>query len=123
MQYIIIIDDSLTIRAIVELVLKNLGYAIQHAENGEDALKKIREIIEKGDGISLCVTDINMPVMDGISFLEEFKKIDKFTPVVMLTTESNDSRLAECKKLGASAWITKPFHPDKLLSTVKRLLK
>jgi two-component system, chemotaxis family, chemotaxis protein CheY len=123
MQYIMVIDDSLTIRAILELVLKNLGYAMQHAENGEDALKKIKKIIENGDGISLCITDINMPVMDGLTFLEEYKKIDKFTPVIMLTTESNDSRLAECKKLGASAWIIKPFHPDKLLSTVKRLLK
>jgi two-component system, chemotaxis family, chemotaxis protein CheY len=123
MQYIVIIDDSLTIRAILELVLKNLGYAIQHAENGEDALKKIKKIYESGDGVSLCIVDINMPVMDGLTFLEEFKKTDKFTPVIMLTTESNDGRLTECKKLGASASILKPFHPDKLLSTVKRLLK
>ncbi len=123
MQYIVIIDDSLTIRAILELVLKNLGYAIQHAENGEDALKKIKKIIESGDGISLCIVDLSMPVMDGTTFLEEFKKTDRYTPVIMLTTESNDARLAECKKLGASASIVKPFHPDKLLSTVKRLLK
>ena len=73
--------------------------------------------------VSLCIVDVNMPVMDGLTFVEELKKFDQFTPVVMLTTESGEDKIAEYKKLGASAWILKPFNPEKLLATVKRLLK
>jgi two-component system chemotaxis response regulator CheY len=123
MKYIIVIDDSITIRAIVELVLKNLGYKVQGAENGEGAIQLIKEIKENGDDVVLCISDINMPVMDGITFLHEFKKLDKFTPVIMLTTESEDSTINEIKELGAAGWIVKPFQPDKLLETVKKLLK
>lgn len=123
MKYIIVIDDSITIRAIVELVLKNLGYKVQGSENGEVAIQLIKEIKENGDDVALCISDINMPVMDGITFLHEFKKLDKFTPVIMLTTESEDSTINEIKELGAAGWIVKPFQPDKLLETVKKLLK
>jgi len=123
MKYIIVIDDSITIRAIVELVLKNLGYKVQGAENGEVAIQLIKECKENGDDVALCISDINMPVMDGITFLHEFKKLDKFTPVIMLTTESEDSTINEIKDLGAAGWIVKPFQPDKLLETVKKLLK
>ena len=123
MKYIIVIDDSITIRAIVELVLKNLGYKVQGAENGEGAIQLIKEIKENGDDVALCISDINMPVMDGLTFLHEFKRLDKFTPVIMLTTESDDSTINEIKELGAAGWIVKPFQPDKLLETVKKLLK
>jgi len=123
MKYIIVIDDSITIRAIVELVLKNLGYKVQGAENGEGAIQLIKEIRENGDDVALCISDINMPVMDGLTFLHEFKRLDKFTPVIMLTTEAEDSTINEIKELGAADWIIKPFQPEKLLDAVKKLLK
>lgn len=122
-RYIMVIDDSATIRASVELTIKSLGLAIQHAENGKEALSQIDSIKGSGDDIAICICDINMPVMDGISFIKEFRKNDKFTPVIVLTTEAEEGKIEEGKKAGASGWLIKPFKPEQLMSVVERFVK
>ena len=118
-----VIDDSVTIRSTIKLVVKDLGYAVMEADNGQDALDKITKISDSGDDIALCIVDVNMPIMDGIKFVGEFRKTDQFTPIIMLTTESQESLIDEAKRLGASGWIIKPFQPNKLIETIKKLVK
>ncbi len=122
-RYILIIDDSPTIRVSVELAIKELGFPVKQAENGQDALNKIDEIKNAGGEIALCISDINMPVMNGIEFIVEFRKDDKFTPIVVLTTEAEKEMIQKGKSSGASGWIIKPFQADDLINVVKRFVK
>lgn len=122
-KYIMVIDDSPTIRVSVELALKQLGFPIRQAENGKDALDKIAEIKNSGDEIVLCLSDINMPVLNGIEFITEFRGTDKFTPVIVLTTEAEKDIIQKGKDAGASGWIIKPFQADDLINVVKRFVK
>jgi two-component system, chemotaxis family, chemotaxis protein CheY len=126
MKYVTIIDDSVTIRSSVELVLNEMisgmGYAFMQAENGEDAIKKIKEIKEAGNEVCICIVDVNMPVMDGITFVSEFRKSEKFTPILMLTTEAGSAMMDQAKKAGASGWIVKPFKVEQLMDTVRQLV-
>ena len=123
MNYIMVIDDSPTVRTSVEYTIKELEYQVQQAEDGADALNKINEIKDGGSDIAMCVVDVNMPVMDGITFVREFRKIDKFTPIIMLTTESREDKIKEGKEAGASGWIIKPFKPEELITAAKRLIR
>jgi len=120
---IMIIDDSPTIRMSVELALKQLGIMIKQAENGQDALNKISAVKSGGDEVVLCISDINMPVMTGLEFIAEFRKTDKFTPVVVLTTEVEKETIQKGKDVGASGWIIKPFQAEDLINVVKRFIK
>ena len=122
-KYIMVIDDSPTIRVSVEMALKQLGHPIKQAENGQDALEKINEIKKSGEEIALCLSDINMPIMNGIEFIIEFRKVDKFTPVVVLTTEAEKDIIQKGKEAGASGWIIKPFQAEDLINVVKRFVK
>lgn len=122
-QYIAVIDDSPTIRVSVEFAIKSFGLPVLQAENGVDALEKIKALMDGGDELALCICDINMPQMDGITFIKEYRKIDRFTPIVVLTTESEESKIQEGKQAGASGWIVKPFQPAELLSVVERFIK
>ncbi len=122
-KYILVIDDSPTIRVSVEFALKQLGLAIQHAENGMDALEKIKTLKGGGSEIALCIVDVNMPQMDGISFIKNFRKDDRFTPIIVLTTESVENKIQEGKNAGASGWIVKPFQPAELLGVVQRFIR
>lgn len=122
-RYIMIIDDSPTIRTSVELALKGHGFHVKQAENGQDALSKIEEIKDEGDEVALCISDVNMPVMDGLEFIVEFRKTDKFTPVVVLTTEREREIILRGRNSGASGWIIKPFEADDLINVVKRFVK
>ncbi len=122
-KYIIIIDDSPTIRISVQMALKPLGIPFEEADNGIDALQKIEKKRQAGEEIGLCICDINMPQMDGITFIREFKKSDKFTPIIVLTTESGESKIQQGKEAGVSGWIVKPFQPAELVSVVKRFIK
>lgn len=122
-KYIMVIDDSPTIRVSVEMALKQLGHSIKQAENGQDALEKINEIKKGGEEIALCLSDINMPIMNGIEFITEFRKVDKFTPVVVLTTEAEKDIIQKGKEAGASGWIIKPFQAEDLINVVKRFVK
>jgi two-component system, chemotaxis family, chemotaxis protein CheY len=123
MKYIVIVDDSPTIRIAVEFAVKSFGLSLMQADNGFDALEKISGIKRNGNDVVLCVTDINMPQMDGITFIKEFRKTDKFTPILVLTTDAENEKIKEGKEAGASAWIIKPFSPSEFTDVVKKLIK
>jgi two-component system chemotaxis response regulator CheY len=116
---ILSVDDSASIRQMVKLTLSGAGYDVLEACDGRDALTKVGSA-----NISMVVTDLNMPNMDGISLIRELRKLPAFrgVPIVFLTTESDDSKKAEAKQSGATAWITKPFKQDQLLAIVKKVL-
>jgi two-component system chemotaxis response regulator CheY len=118
-KVILIVDDSASVRSVVGIALKGAGYEVIEAENGQDALNKLT-----GQKVHLIVSDVNMPVMGGIDFVTEVKKIPqyKFTPVCMLTTEAGESMKQAGKAAGAKAWIIKPFQPPKLLDVVSKLI-
>jgi two-component system chemotaxis response regulator CheY len=115
---VMIVDDSGSFRTVVKLALQKAGYETLEAVDGKDAVGKLN-----GDKINLIVCDVNMPNMDGLSFLRHLKTTSnyKFTPVIMLTTESQESKKAEGKAAGARAWITKPFQPSTLVDAVNKL--
>jgi len=116
---IMIVDDSASIRQVVGIALKSAGYDVIEACDGKDALSKLT-----GQKIHLIITDVNMPVMDGITFVIEAKKLAayKFTPMMMLTTESADDKKQAGKAAGAKAWLTKPFQPPTLMAAVSKLV-
>ena len=116
---ILIVDDSASVRSVVGIALRGAGYDVIEACDGKDALSKLT-----GQKVHLIVSDVNMPNMDGITFVKEVKKLPnyKFTPVCMLTTESEASKMQEGKAAGAKAWIVKPFQPPKLLNVVSKLI-
>ena len=116
---IMVVDDSASIRQVVGIVLKGAGYEVIEASNGQEALDSLG-----GQRIHLVVSDVNMPVMDGITFLKKLKEKAeyKFTPVIMLTTESAENKKAEGQAAGAKAWVVKPFQPQQLLNAVSKLV-
>jgi len=120
MASILVVDDSASLRNMVTFTLKQAGFDIVEAGNGQEALTKAR-----GGKFDLILSDVNMPVMDGITFCTEVRKLPafKFTPVLMLTTESSDEMKQKGKTAGATGWLVKPFNPDKLLSTIKRVIR
>jgi two-component system, chemotaxis family, chemotaxis protein CheY len=122
-RHILIIDDSPTIRISVEFAIKGLGFPTDQCENGVDAIEKYKAIKARGEDTALCICDINMPQMDGITFIKEFRKLDKFTPIIVLTTESEEDKIQEGKHAGASGWIVKPFQPADLIGVVERFVK
>jgi two-component system chemotaxis response regulator CheY len=116
---ILIVDDSSAIRQSVGFVLEQAGFVVVQASDGVEALAKLGT-----QTFDLIVTDVNMPNMNGIELTKNVRKIDKhkFTPVIMLTTESQSGMMQEGKAAGATGWIVKPFDADKLLGVVKKLL-
>lgn len=116
---ILIVDDSASLRQVVSIALNNAGYDTLEAEDGASALKLL-----DGKKIHLVICDVNMPVMDGITFVKEVKKIAnyRFLPIIMLTTESGENRRLEGQEAGARAWVVKPFQPDLILDAVSKLI-
>jgi two-component system chemotaxis response regulator CheY len=116
---IMIVDDSASLRQVVGIALKGAGYDVLEGCDGADALSKL-----KGQKIHLIISDVNMPRMDGISFVGAVKQMPayKFTPVIMLTTESAEERKREGQAAGARAWMVKPFKPEVLLGAVQKLV-
>ena len=114
---ILIVDDSASIRQVVGLTLKGAGYDVVDAVDGRDALGKL-----DGRKLHLVISDINMPNMDGISFVKEMKARPayKFTPVIMLTTEGSEARKRDGQMAGAKAWVVKPFQPAQMLDAVSK---
>lgn len=115
---ILIVDDSASMRQVVGIALQAAGYDVIEGRDGKDALFKLT-----GQKVHLIISDVNMPVMDGIAFLKAVKQMPayKFTPVIMLTTESEESKKREGQAAGARAWVVKPFQPAQLLDAVQRL--
>jgi len=116
---ILIVDDSSSLRSVVSIALKGAGYDVIEAGDGKDALSKLT-----GQKIHLIISDVNMPNMDGISFVKEVKKLPtyKFTPIIMLTTESQEGKKQEGQAAGAKAWVVKPFQPAQMLEAVSKLV-
>ncbi len=118
-KLIMVVDDSASVRQVVGLGLKGAGYEVLEASDGKDALAKLT-----GQKVNMIISDVNMPNMDGITFVKEVKKIPqyKFTPILMLTTEREDTRKREAKEAGANGWVVKPFQPPFLLDAVAKLV-
>ncbi|NUT85192.1 response regulator [Pseudomonas corrugata] len=116
---ILIVDDSASIRQVVSITLKGAGYEVIEGVDGRDALTKL-----DGRKIHLIVSDVNMPNMDGLSFVKAAKQLPayKFTPVIMLTTETGDGMKQQGQAVGAKAWMVKPFQPAQMLAAVSKLI-
>ncbi|CAM2155469.1 chemotaxis protein CheY [Pararobbsia alpina] len=116
---ILIVDDSSSVRQVVGIALKGAGYSVIEGCDGRDALSKLT-----GQKVHLIISDVNMPNMDGITFLKSVKAMPayRFTPVIMLTTESQEEKKREGQLAGAKAWVVKPFQPPTLLAAVEKLV-
>ncbi len=119
---VLAVDDSATVRASVRMVLEQAGYEVELAANGEDALKKIDMAAER---FHLLITDLNMPRLDGIGLIRAVRSNPayRFTPILMLTTESQAEKKEEGKKAGATGWIVKPFQPEQLIAVIRKVMK
>jgi len=116
---ILIVDDSLLVRQMVTLTLQEAGFNVLQAEHGQDAITKLA-----GKSLDLIVTDLNMPVMDGISFISKARQMKeaRFVPILMLTTESQPEMKQKGKAAGATGWIVKPFDPPQLLAVIAKVI-
>ena len=117
---ILIVDDSTSLRVVVKIALVRAGYDVIEAGDGKEGLAAL----DKAGKVNLIVSDVNMPNMDGITFVTHVKQHPrhKFTPVIMLTTEGQDGKKQEGRAAGAKAWIVKPFSPPQLLDAVSKLI-
>lgn len=119
MANILIVDDSASMRNMVSATLQSAGHQVQDAGDGEQALTKAR--VQSFDAV---ITDLNMPVMNGIELVKNLRTLPsyKYTPILLLTTESATDKKSEGKQAGATGWLVKPFNPEKLLATVGKVL-
>jgi two-component system, chemotaxis family, chemotaxis protein CheY len=120
MPRILAVDDSVSMRQLVSFTLKEAGFDVIEAVDGEDALAKAQ-----GAPADLVLTDVNMPKMDGIELVRNLRQLPayKFTPMLLLTTESAADKKAEGKAAGATGWIVKPFDPDQLVATINKVVR
>lgn len=116
---VMVVDDSESLRQVVNIALSGAGYQVIEAKDGVDGLAKL-----DGSKVHLIISDVNMPNMNGIDFVKQLKTLPKykFTPVIMLTTENQQYLMDESKKAGAKAWMVKPFRPDQMLDAVSKIL-
>jgi two-component system chemotaxis response regulator CheY len=116
---VMVVDDSASLRQVVGIALKGAGYDVLEGCDGQDALNKLT-----GQKIHLIISDVNMPNMDGISFVKAVKQLPnyKFTPIIMLTTESQEATRQQGQAAGAKAWVVKPFKPEQMLDAVSKLI-
>jgi two-component system, chemotaxis family, chemotaxis protein CheY len=115
----LVVDDSTSMRQMVAYTLTQAGFTVLEGGNGQEGLDKLA-----GQKVSLIITDLNMPVMDGLEFIRQVraKPLYKFTPVLMLTTESTDSKKQAGKAAGATGWLVKPFNPQNLLQVIAKVV-
>jgi two-component system chemotaxis response regulator CheY len=113
------VDDSASVRQMVKLTLTGAGYQVIQASDGAEGLAKARET-----AVDMVVTDINMPVMNGLALIRELRQLPNYkgVPIVFLTTESDEGMKREAKAAGATGWITKPFQQEQLVAVVKKVL-
>lgn len=119
MTSILAVDDSPSMRQMVAFTLKSAGFDVTEAEDGAIALEKA-----KAGHFNLVLADVNMPNMDGITLVRELRQLPdyRFTPLLILTTEAGQDKKMEGKQAGATGWLVKPFNPEQLVATVKRVL-
>jgi len=112
------VDDSRTMRDMVSFTLRGAGYDVVEAADGQQAMSAIAST-----KVDLVITDLNMPVMDGLTLIRKLRAIPahRTLPILMLTTEADESKKAEGRAAGATGWIVKPFNPDKLVSVVQKV--
>lgn len=117
---VLMVDDSKAILSLMRNVLDMAGYDVLTASDGKEGLK----ILNSDKRVDIIITDLNMPNMDGITFIWEIRKISKyiFTPICMLTTETEKAKLEEGESLSIDAWIHKPVQPVNVLNIVKKIL-
>ncbi|MBT8763068.1 response regulator [Desulfohalobiaceae bacterium Ax17] len=120
MKTILLVDDSSTLLLSMTTILTKAGYKVEKAENGQKALDKINAGLKP----DLVITDLNMPIMDGMTLIKELRKLPgfRFVPILMLTTESQQTKRQEAKKAGATGWLVKPVKAQDLLAVIKRVL-
>ncbi|MBI5888150.1 MAG: response regulator [Deltaproteobacteria bacterium] len=124
-KMVMVVDDSASIRQVVNFTLRKGGYDVIEASDGVDAMDKLKGLNPlSGQKVNLIICDVNMPNMDGITFVKNLKTTPnyRFTPVMMFTTESQDSKIQEGKAAGAKAWFVKPFKPEQMLDAVSKLI-
>jgi two-component system chemotaxis response regulator CheY len=114
----LVVDDSVSIREMVAFTLKSAGFEVVQGGNGQEGLAKLDQ-----GAADIVITDLNMPVMDGITFIRNVRTRAKhrFTPILMLTTESQEVKKQEAKIAGATGWIIKPFNPEQLLKVIAKV--
>lgn len=117
---VLIVDDSASLRQLAGIVLKRAGYEMLEACDGIDALSKM-----EGRKVHLIISDVNMPNMDGLTFVKQVKGLPehKFTPIIMLSVDSSEVSLQEARVTGVKAWMVKPFTSEKLLDMVSRFVQ
>jgi len=116
---ILAVDDSDSLRKMVVFSLEQAGYQVVQAVDGQDGLEKAKE-----KTVDLVLTDHNMPVMDGLTLIRKLRELGsyQFVPILMLTTESSADMKLEGKAAGANGWLVKPFHPERLLDVVHKVI-
>ncbi|AYG95395.1 response regulator [Brevundimonas naejangsanensis] len=116
---ILTVDDSPSIRVALKIALSNAGYSVTEAANGAEGIDKARAA-----DFDLIITDLNMPVMDGLTMIEEMRRLPELmgVPIVFLTTESDAAMKDRARAAGATGWLTKPFDPDQLVRIAKKVL-
>lgn len=119
MATILTVDDTASMRQMISFTLNSVGHEVIQACDGKEALQLLQ-----GKKIDLVIADVNMPNMDGIALVKSLREQAeyKFTPILMLTTESQESKRQQGKVAGATGWIVKPFNPEQLLNVVKKVL-
>lgn len=117
---ILAVDDSASIRQMVSFTLHQAGHTVVEAVDGQDALAKLRQ-----HPADLIVTDLNMPNMDGIELIRQVRAqpTGRFTPIILLTTESQPAKKLEARAAGATGWIVKPFTPEQLVAVIAKLIR
>ncbi|MFT5521804.1 MAG: two-component system chemotaxis response regulator CheY [Enterobacterales bacterium] len=118
MAKILVVDDSSSMRQMIKFSLQSAGHTVTEAGDGKAGLL----VVQNGQ-FDLILTDLNMPIMNGFEFSKEVRKLSnfKYTPILMLTTESDSGKKRLGKAAGVTGWIVKPFKPEKLLATVNKL--
>lgn len=116
---VLTVDDSMSLRVAVKIALTSAGYSVEEAADGAEGLQKAT-----GGAFDLIITDLNMPVMDGLTMIESMRKVPKLqgVPIIFLTTESDAGMKQRAKAAGATGWVTKPFQPESLVKIVKKVL-
>jgi two-component system chemotaxis response regulator CheY len=121
---ILVVDDSATLRMSVEMTLQPAGYDVVQAINGQEGLQALQRLGAQSQLPVMIISDVNMPIMDGITFIKEVKKTPfKYIPILVLTTEREDSKKLEGKQAGAAGWLVKPFKPETLLTVVRKFTR
>ena len=119
MAHVLTVDDSVSLRKLVANALATAGHQVTEAANGTDALNAVKLL-----KFDLVISDLNMPVMDGLTFIRNLRNLAayKHTPILVLTTDMDPAKKKAAKESGATGWLVKPFDPDQLLATIRKVL-